>query len=224
MKAIIFDASTIISFSMNGLFEELRGLKNIFRGEFLITEDVKKEIIDNPIKIRRFQLEALKAKQLFDDKVFEMPSSLGVKKQEIIKRSQKILEIANSSFIGNGKEIHLIDKGEASCLALSQILNEKGIKNVMAIDERTMRMLIEKPENLKKLLEKKLHVEIKANMNKMKIFENLKIIRSIELAYIANKKKIVKVKEPGILEAMLYGLKYNGASVSDVEIQEIKRL
>ena len=77
-KAIIFDASTLITFSMNGLFNELRELKKIFKGKFIITKDVKREIIDKPITIKRFELEALRLKKLLDDKVLEMPSSLNV--------------------------------------------------------------------------------------------------------------------------------------------------
>jgi predicted nucleic acid-binding protein len=223
-KAIIFDASTIINFSMNGLIEEVRGLKKIFKGKFIMTEDVKREAIDNPMKIRRFQLEALKTKQLLDEKIFEMPDSLEIKKQEIETKSQEFLDTVNSCFIGGGREIHLIDKGEASCLALSKILTDKGIKNILAIDERTTRMLAEKPENLKKLLEKKLHVRIRIEKEKLKLLTGFKIIRSIELAYIAYKRGIVKVKGENVLEALLYGLKFNGASVSDDEIREIKNL
>ena len=51
-KAIIFDSGTLISFSMNGLLPELRELKKIFNGKFLITKDVKREVIDKPIKIK----------------------------------------------------------------------------------------------------------------------------------------------------------------------------
>ena len=64
MKAIIFDASTLISFAMNGLLREIVGLKKIFKGKFIITKEVKSEVIDRPIKIKRFELEALKIQQL----------------------------------------------------------------------------------------------------------------------------------------------------------------
>ena len=55
-KAIIFDASTIISFVMNGLVPEFRRLKENFKGKFLITSEVKEEIVDKPINIKRFEL------------------------------------------------------------------------------------------------------------------------------------------------------------------------
>ena len=63
--AIIFDASTLISFSMNGLLDEVVKLKKIFKGKFLIPEDVKYEIIDRPLNVKRFELEALRLKKLF---------------------------------------------------------------------------------------------------------------------------------------------------------------
>lgn len=223
MKALIFDASTLISFTMNGLFEEIRKLKEIFKGKFLITEQVKKEIIDNPIKVRKFQLEALKLKQLLDEKILEMPSSLNINDKEISTKTQETLKIANSSFIGDGKEIHLIDDGETSCLILSNLLNQKGIGNVIAIDERTTRMLIEKPENLKELLERKLHVRIKIKEENLKFFKEFKVIRSTELAYVLWKKGFIKIKDD-VLGALLYSLKFNGASISDTEIDEIKML
>lgn len=224
MKAIIFDASSLISFAINGLFEEVKGLKSVFDGKFIITEEVKKEAIDSPLKVRRFQLEALKIKQLLDEKVFEMPESLGIKSSEISRRTQEILDLSNSSFIGNGKAIHLIDLGEASCLAASEIADRKGIKNVVSIDERTTRMLIEKPENLKQLLEKRIHVDIKIEYEKLKTLKDFRIIRSTELAYIAYKKKIVKIKGENVLGAMLYGLKINGASITEEEINEMRRM
>lgn len=223
-KALIFDASSIISFTMNGLFDEIRKLKSIFKGKFLITNGVKREVIDNPIKIKRFKFEALKVKQLLEEKVFEMPSSIGINDEEILKRGQEMLKIANSTFVSDIKKIHLIDFGEASCLALSEMLNKKGIKNILIVDERTTRMLVEKPENLKNLLEKKLHVNIKIDEKNIKSFMGFKIIRSTELAYVLWKKGITKLKGIDILEGLLYALKFKGASISHDEIREITSL
>ncbi len=221
-KAIIFDSGVLISFSMNGITDIIRNLKGIFSGKFLITQQVKNEIIDKPMTIKRFELEAIKLKQLLDEGILELPSSLGIKDSEISKKTEEILNIANSIFNGRGKEIHIVDKGEASCLVLGRILNEKKIKNVIAIDERTTRVLIEKPENLKKLLEKKLHVKITVKGN-LKSFNDFKVIRSPELIYIAYKKKVVKMKNANLLGALLYAVKSKGASISMQEIEEIKR-
>src|SRR3989344_4929019 len=223
-KAIVFDSGTLISFSMNGLTDLIRDLRRIFRGKFLITTEVKKEVIDTPLKIKKFELEALKIKQLLDDRILEMPSSIGIKDAEIATKANEILNLANSFFIGNGKEIHLIDFGEASCLALSRFLTERGIKNVLAIDERTTRMLVEKHENMREFLEKKLHVRIKVNHESLRFFNGFKIIRSTELAYVAYKKGLVKLKNADVLDALLYAMKFKGASISSEEIEEMKKL
>ena len=42
-KVLIFDSGSLISLSINGLLEELKKLKKIFNGEFIITKEVKKE-------------------------------------------------------------------------------------------------------------------------------------------------------------------------------------
>lgn len=224
MKTIIFDAGTLISFAMNGLYEEIRQLKRIFNGKFLITSQVKHEIIDKPITIKRFELEALKLKHLFEDKVLETASSLGIKEEEITKKADEILSIANKIFISHDKEIKILDIGEASCLALSRILDSKCIRNVIAADERTIRMLAEKPENLAKLLTKKLHTKIKAKRENFKHFKGFRFIRSAELVYVAYKKGLIKLKDKMVLDALLYAVKYKGCSISGEEIEQIKKI
>jgi len=223
-KVIIFDASTLITFAMNGLLPEFRKLKEIFDGKFIITNAVRKEAIDNPIKIKRFELEALRIKSLLDEKILELPQVIGINQVDVLKLTQELLNEANSLFIGNGKEIHIIDIGEASCFALSKILDKKGIQNIMAIDERTMRMLCEKPENLRDLLQSKLHTKINYQKLKNKLFTNCKIIRSSELIYLAYKKNLVRLKGANVLDALLYAMQFKGCSISHEEIEEIKRM
>ena len=127
--------------------------------------------------------------------------------------------------MGNGKDIHLVDIGETSCLVLGEILNEKKIVNVIAVDERTTRLLCEKPEILKKIMESKLHMRLKVNEENLKFFKGFKLIRSSELIYVAYKKDFVDIKDGAIvLDALLWALKFKGCSISSDEINEIKRL
>ena len=224
-KAIIFDSGVLISFSMNGVTDLIKKLREIFKGRFFITSEIKKEVIDVPLKIKKFELEALKIKKLLDEGVLEMPSSLGINDFEITNSTNKIIALANTCFNGGGKDIHLLDMGEASCLALSKIFTEKGIKNLLAVDERTTRMLVEGHENLREFLEKKLHTKISINHESIKFFRGFDIIRSPELAYIAYKKELVDLKDGAIvLDALLYAMKIKGASISGDEIEEMKRL
>src|SRR6056297_3253896 len=156
-KVLIFDASSLISIAMNGLLHELKELKKIFPGKFIIPKEVKQEAIEKPLKIND---------------------------EEISKETTNMLNIANSTFLKNGKkEIHLIDLGETACLVLSRILTNKKIPNLLVIDERTTRMLSEKPQNLKKLLQKKLHVRVDIKKENLKQFKGFKIVRSCELIY-----------------------------------------
>ncbi len=222
-KAIIFDAGTIINFSMNSLLDLFKDLKKIFNGKFLITEDVKYEVVKRPLHVKKFELSALRVQKIIKDGILELPDSIGVNHEEIDKRTKELLDVSNSTFIAR-KPIHLIDKGEASCLALSEILSRRGIKNVIAIDERTTRMLCESPENLRELLESKLHTKIKAKKQNFLEFDKFKIIRSTELAYIAYKNKLINIGNGNLLDALLYAIKYKGCSVSRDEIEQLKRL
>lgn len=225
MKILIFDASTLISLAMNGLFDELRELKKKFDGKFIITKEVYYEVVERPINVKRFELEALEMKELVKEGVFEMPEKIGVDNKIISEKTKEILDFANSILIAEGQKIHLIDLGEASCLALAQILDDKKIQNLIAIDERTTRMLCEKPENLIELLERKMHTKIKiSDKSVLKEIKQCKVIRSAELVYIMWKKGIVKIKDPLALNALLYSVKFKGCSISDDEIKEIKRI
>jgi hypothetical protein len=223
-KAMIFDAGPLISLSMNGLLGELQKLKKIFNGSFLITEQVKAEVIDKPLKIKYFELEALKVQQLLEEKVLEMADSYGINNSLISTKTQDIMDIANGIFMSSNNKMNIMQLGEASCLALSKILYEKGVENVIVIDERTTRMLVEKPENLKDLLERKLHTKIILVKKDFQNFKGFKIIRSVELIYVAWRKNLIDLKKGNVLDALLYALKFKGCSVSDDEIDEIKRM
>jgi len=197
----------------------LEDLKKVFGGKFLITPDVKREVIDRPMTITRFKLEALKIQHLLDEEVLELVSDEGIS-----KKTKEIMDIANSSFEGKGKDIKLVSSGEISCLALSEILSKKKILNVVAIDERTTRMLVESPDKLGSFLEKKMHTKIISKDNNFDIFKKFKIIRSAELVYIAHKKKLVKIGNGKLLDALLWAVKFKGCSISNEEIKEIKKL
>ena len=222
MKVLIFDSSSLITLTMNGLTSLLVDLKKIFQGKFIITEAVKYETIDHPGNIKRFELEALQIKKLLADNILELPESLNITGKEIKEKTKEMLARINNSFYAK-EFIHLVDEGEVSCLALFSLLKEKGIESVIAIDERTTRMMIENPENLKELLKSKLHTSISLKQN-LSFLGNPKFIRSAELVYVAYKKGLISIKSSNILDALLYATKFKGCSISEQEIEEIKRL
>ena len=224
MKTLIFDSGALISIAMAGLIPELKELKKIFKGKFIITREVKSEIIDKPLTIKRFELEAMMLQELIDLGILEMPVALGISDNEIREKTEHLMNVANNTFFGKERSIHIIDLGESSCLALSRILTEKKIENLVVVDERTTRLLGEKPENVKKYMESKLHFSLSENKANYKFFQGFKFIRSTELMYVAYKRGIIKIKNKNLLDALLYALKFKGTAISDDEIAEIKRI
>jgi predicted nucleic acid-binding protein len=218
-KALIFDSGAIITLALNDLLHILEPLKWAFGGEFLVPEAVKREIIDVPLRIRRFALEALMIKALFNKKVFTVISS-----PELKKETERLLDIANSTYKAEDEWMSVIHEGEASCLALFNIIDAQ--KKAVVIDERTTRMLCEAPENLRKLFESKLHTKISAVKENFSAFANVNIIRSSELCWLAYKKRIINL--PALpneaISALLFALKYKGCALSSREIAIAKRI
>jgi len=218
MKTLIFDSSSIISLSLNNLLDVLRLLKKKFDGRFLITPEVKREVVDVPLRIRRFELEALMISKLIKDGV------LGVAENpELKNETEKFYQNANSMYSAEGEKIKIVHYGEASCLALASLLkNDVAI----AVDERTTRMLCEKPENLKALMESKLHTVVSMDESRSSLFTSFRIIRSSELAYVALKSKLLQLpaSDEQTLDALLFALRFKGCAISREEIEEIKHM
>jgi hypothetical protein len=222
-KAIIFDSGSLISIAMASLIDVLVDLKKSFKGKFLITNEVKREIIDKPLKIKRFELQALMLNSLLEQGVLEILDE--VDEKEIESLSNDYLTKVNNLFESEGVKVKVISSGEASCLALSKALEKKGYSCVIAIDERTTRVLVERPENLQKLMSKKLNASVVVRKKYFPLeFKDIKIVRSTELMYVAYKKGLINLKGPEVLGAVLWALKIKGCAISSEEIDELKRL
>lgn len=217
-KTLIFDSSAIITFALNDLLSYINPLKEKFNGSFTITRSVQEEIINRPSKILRFMLEALQIKKFADAGIIE------IFQKDIRKETDKILEIANHTFRAGDEWIKIVHDGEASCIALYNLLNEE--KKAIVIDERTTRMLCEAPENLHKLLERKLKTKIQAIEKNYEFFRGIKIIRSSELIYMAYISNIITlpIEKKEAIKALLYGAKFKGCAISDKEIREAQTL
>jgi len=222
-KVLILDAGPIINLSMNGLLEifEKINQKGI---TIAITNYVYQEVVDRPSHIPRFELGALKIKDLIEKGVIKFATDLGLAQQEIESETQRFLRIANSSIKSDNHFIEIVSPAEMSCIAVSHILNKKGIENIIAIDERTTRVLFEKPENLRDLMSSKLHRNISLNTRELENTKEFRFIRSSELVYVAIKKGFIKIGDKHALEALLYATKFKGCSVSWEEIEQLKKL
>lgn len=219
MKTLIFDSGPLINLSMNGLLDILEKLKKNFKGKFYITQEVKHEIYDTPINIQRFELGAIKMKELIDKKIIEVfPSD-----KQLEEKTNYFLDKANHTIMIDGHWINIVSKAEMSCLALSKMLESQGHQTIIAVDERTTRVLCEKPDNLAKIMEQKLHKNVKLDPIKKDIFKGFNLIRSSEIVYSAFKLGLTGTDKK-MLEAMLYATKYKGAAVSFEEIAVMKKI
>jgi len=222
MKALIFDSSTIITLALNNLLWILKPLKEKYKGEFYITQEIKEEIIDVPIKIKKFKLEAIQIQEIIDQGIFK------IYPEHIQEKEQKLKNLANQIFFVKGQFMPIIDRGELSALVLAKEINADGV----LIDERTTRLIIENPELLANIFRHKLHTKIKINEKNLQQFSedysNLKVFRSTELNLIAyelgildkyTKSKTIDKKE--MIEGIIWGMRFKGCSISDDEISEI---
>ena len=228
MKSLIFDTGPIIRLTLNNLLWVLNPLKKIFGGSFIIPEAVKIECIDNPLRTKRFKFEAMQVlRELY------VGNLNLVKSEEISILSQNLIDITNHTLKAHNAFIQIVQPGEMQVLAAAKLLKSKAV----VIDERTTRMLVEEPERLANLMQRRLHTKVTVDYDKLnklkKLTDGIKIIRSVELATLAyeykllnkyiipSEEKIYKNLNKELLDSVLWGLKLNGCSVSHTEIDII---
>jgi predicted nucleic acid-binding protein len=228
MKKIVFDSGTIISIVTNDLLDILSELKKQSNCEFFISEKVKEEIVDIPLKGKKFKLEAIQVRSFLEKNKVKV-----YKSESLRRKTNQLLELTNNIFMSKGTYIKILHHGEVESLALAKEIKTDAI----AVDERTMRVLIENPESLAEHLHRKLHTEVKVNnTNLIKLKEEvkgIKIIRSTEIMTIAYEKNLFQKYFQGnidkhlkkeLLEGIIWGLKLKGCSISGDEIKDIMHI
>ncbi len=222
IKNIILDSGPLISLTLTGTLFVLERIKRKFpEVEFIITPQVKSETIDKAKNVKKYGLEAIKLQTLLDNGVLKIASEY-VSPNQLEKETSRILKITNSSYKSRGESLKLIQLGEASCLAFSNLCK---CKNLIVVDERTVRLFSESPENLKTITEKKLHTPVSFNAKALGEFKDFSFVRSPELLFLAYEENLLDYKkELYVLDALLYGVKFSGASISSNEIEEMKSL
>lgn len=222
-KALFFDAGPIITLVMSRLIWILPHLKQQFGGEFYITPAVHRELIERPLTVRRFQFEALQVKKLVRDGVLRIYENIPQGKVTQLAR------LANSSFSIQNKTMDVIQSGEMESVVAAL---QEGAQ-ALVIDERTIRLFIESPLEMEKLLEMRFQKNVIPNRQRLQEFsrqlQGIPIIRSIELVgaaftlglldpYIPPEKK----GREELLSAVLWATKYNGCAVTDHEVGEME--
>lgn len=231
MKALVFDSSTLISLATNNLLWALPLLKERFNGEFYITEAVKVEVINVPLKSKRFKLEAMQLLSLLSDGTIKIYGS-----EELKTKAKRIMDLINNVYIANGTNIKIVQEGEVEAFVLSSMLD-----CTFVVDERTMRLFAEDYKAMFTVLSERLHTPISINEKSFASFNReahkVPIIRSVELMVMAYRLGILQqyLNPKGgkianidlrktLLDGLLWGLRLRGCSVSSNEIDEIMLL
>ena len=219
MKSLVFDSGPIISLVMDNLAWTLRSLNKKFNGNFFITSEVKREVIDKPLTSKRFKFEAMYIKEFLDEGVLKLAD------EDLTVETNRLLRLSNSIYKTRTENLKLFQKAELESLVLVKHLNAEAL----VVDERTLRMLIEEPENLKELLNKKLGRKVTIDSSNLKQFQKLigevNVIRSSELLVVAFELGLLDKYADGnrreLLDGILWGVKLRGCSISSDEIYKI---
>jgi hypothetical protein len=224
MRILIFDSGPLINLSMNGLLFILEELKKDFDGKFIITEPVRREVVDKPMNVQKFELGAVRIQNLINKGVLEFPNVINVNPDKIMAETEKLSVAANHSMRLRSQAITLVSEAEMSCVALANELKKQEVEVLVAVDERTTRILSEAPTELEKIMSSKLHHDIKIDVRNLNDFKNIRFIRSSELVYVAYKKGLIGLQGSKVLEALVYATKFKGSAISFEELNELKKL
>jgi hypothetical protein len=226
MDSIIFDTGPIISLTTNNLLWVLELLKGDFEGEFYLPQAVKVELVDYPLRTKKFKFEALQVSYMIKKGVFKT-----VETPQINALAEELKALVNSTYKVRGNWIRLVHYAEMEVLAAAIVLNASAV----AIDERTARLLVEDEQRLLQMLRRKMHGKVIVNQKNLKKFKdwvrNVKVIRSVELVTVTYEKgHLDKYLLDGdkarrtLVESLLWGVKLHGCAVTKEEIDELVKL
>lgn len=219
-KTLVLDSSALISLSETCNAAALAFVKERCGVRLLAPESVFKETVETPSRIRKYGFSALRIKRLFDGGVVEAKKTDGAFVEEL-------LSISNSLFSVGGRPLKLIQEGEAACVAL---MKQQGAK-FLAIDEKTLRLLVEAPLKLRRLLQEEYEQEIEADGRRLanwrqRVF-GIRVVRSSEILTVAAEKGFFKgfgADAAQAFHAAVYALRNAGCSLTAKELAAYSQL
>ncbi len=226
MKSIVFDAGPVISLTTNNLLWLLDYLKEEFRGDFYIPIAVRKELVDKPLKSKKFKFEALQVDFRIRKGVLTT-----IENPKIKILADELQQLANHIYKVKGNWLNIVHYAEMEVLATCII---KGSKAAI-IDELVTRLLVEDPQQLLEIQSRHIRGKVfvdKRNLAKFRNWtKNISVLRSVELLVVAYEKGLLDKylsEHPNakkiLLESLLWGVKIRGAAISRREIDEIIRM
>ena len=223
-KSMVFDTSSIISLVTNNMLWILPPLKKVFKGDFLVPKAVHDEMISVPLRSKKFKFEAMVVCEYIHKGVITSCRNMNLAPQ-----TSSLLEVTNNIFKTKGRSLAVFQAGEVEAVILATLRGSE----VVVTDERSMRLLLEDPKRLAKLLSKKLHSNVKIDKKRLSEFKSrtkdLKVMRSTELALMAYELGLLdnflqNHSKGELLEAVLWGLKTRGCAISPQEIDDYIRI
>lgn len=207
---IVVDAGPLISMSNTCFLWLLEKLPF----EFLLPPWVVNEVSLFPRHTKHYKLSALRIGDYIARGILK-ETALGEKGEKI---AAKVQHIANNTYFVRNRPLKIIQRGEAEAIALATLTD-----HAMLVDERTIRLLIEDPLELKDLLRIRTGGRVKMdqeNAEKLQeIVGDVLMLRSVDLVAYAHEEGILQ-RGKDFVEAAMYALKYAGCAVSEQEIVE----
>lgn len=209
------DSSALISLSMNCMSPVLRELGV----GIVVPPGVYAEVVSKPIVSRRFALGSMRLNKLLEDKVVSVRKPDG-------DLTERILDGFNSSYLVNNRPLRILHRGEAEALSLTRSRDVEAL----LVDERTTRLLMEDPEQLRRLLSRQNNQNVRLDARRIedtrRMIPKVTVIRSSEVAAVAYERgvlsKYLSEGEGNLLEAVLCALKFSGCSITWGEIEDYK--
>jgi hypothetical protein len=218
-RDVLCDSGVLISLTAGCLDNILYYFSEHHKVRFVIPPSVEYETVTRPLynNLKKHLFSAIRIKDAIADGVIEVVDA------KVEDDTRRIMHAANNMFYMQGKPVRLLQFGESEMLALAAAL---GVEDII-VDERTTRMLIEAPFQLKEHLEREFEVNVMVSKNSFRELSSrishLKVLRSSELVVLAYENGYFKSfsnLQRAALEAALYKMKYSGCSISFDEIKE----
>jgi hypothetical protein len=218
-RDVLVDAGVLISLTSGCLDNLLYFYHEKFGLRFIIPPSVEREVVGRPLgeRIRKYLFSAIRIKNAIDDGVVVVVDA------KVQDKTDELMKKANNLFFVRGRPLKLIHTGEAEMLVLAK---ELGVEYIL-IDERTTRMLVEAPLQLKKHLGEEFSVNVMVNKKNLQSMaseiSSLRALRTSELVMLAHEKGFFKNfndLHKRALEAALFKIKYSGCSIGFDEINE----
>lgn len=212
---IVFDSGPLINLANNCLLDVLRFVP----AEMYIPPAVYREVYGYPSTKKMYAWSAVLINEVIGKKV--LLRTLSARERSLVEHLDHLM---NSLFYSSRGPIRIVHPGEIEAVVLASEMDK-----VVAIDERTMRLIVEDVDALKKRLSSKIHAWVKVDKKKLEEVQDflgdLLVVRSVDLvAYAYEKGYFSSFKDSKTaLRASLYALKYGGCAVSEEEIERFLR-